>query len=110
MHETVSVWIRLLPVEAVQPGGMIDVEVGELSLAVYNIGGKFYATQSVCTHAYAVLSDGWLDGCTVECPLHGGRFDVPSGRAIAHPAEEDLRTYEVRVVDGQVEALLPDEQ
>jgi nitrite reductase/ring-hydroxylating ferredoxin subunit len=58
--------------------------------------------------AYALLTDGWLDDAVVvECPLHGGQFDVCTGKAICTPAEADLQTYPARIVDGQIEVLLP---
>jgi naphthalene 1,2-dioxygenase system ferredoxin subunit len=71
------------------------------------VDDAFYATDNVCTHAFALLSDGFLDGTVVECPLHGGQFDVTSGAAVLEPAECDLRSYPVRVVDGHIEVLIP---
>ncbi len=109
MQATEATWIVLFTIDAVPPGAMIGVDVGEHRLAVYNVDGRFFATQNVCTHAFAILSDGWLDDAVIECPLHGGRFDVATGRVLCGPAEEDLRTYEVRVVDENVEVRLPDD-
>src|SRR5215213_4540782 len=59
-----------------------DVEqvwVGQLAVAVYKANGQFYATQDVCTHEHAYLSDGVVVDCIVECPFHQGRFDVRPG-------------------------------
>lgn len=71
-------------------------------MAVFNVGGRFYATSDICTHAYAYLSDGYIDGETVECPLHQGLFHIPTGRAMSPPVTENLRTYVTRVEDGAV--------
>ena len=55
-----------------EEGAMKGIELGDLQIAVYNVDGEFYATDNICTHAFALLSDGFLDGDVVECPLHGG--------------------------------------
>src|SRR5689334_9130390 len=50
-------------------------------IAIYNVGGLLYATDDICSHAYAELHEGYLDtdDCTIECPLHGTRFDIRNG-------------------------------
>lgn len=108
MQTTDATWVALFTTDAVAPGQMIGVDVGEHRMAVYNVNGRFFATQNVCTHAFAILSDGWLDDAVIECPLHGGRFEVSTGRVLCGPAEEDLQTFEVRVVYDTVEVRLPD--
>lgn len=106
-EEAGSEWRALALLDEVKPGQMIARELGELRIALYNIDGEIFATDNVCTHAYALLTDGWLDDALVECPLHGGQFNVCTGKAMSAPAEVDLRTYSVRVVDGRVEVLVP---
>lgn len=94
--------IRLCSVGDVPEGTVrrIDVE-GFPPLAVYRIEGHFYATEDRCTHAGASLSEGLVDGDTIECPLHGGAFHIPTGEPTALPCVVPLRTYAVRVVgDG----------
>jgi naphthalene 1,2-dioxygenase ferredoxin component len=59
---------------------VIGVKAGDLGVALYNIEGQLYATHNICTHAHAMLSDGWLDGDVIECPLHGGLFEVKTGK------------------------------
>jgi nitrite reductase/ring-hydroxylating ferredoxin subunit len=102
-----SEWRDLAAVDDVASGQMSAYEVGEIHLALYNIDGTIFATDNVCTHAYALLTDGWLDNNIVECPLHGGQFDVCTGKAVCSPAETDLQTYPVRVTEGRIEVLLP---
>jgi nitrite reductase/ring-hydroxylating ferredoxin subunit len=69
-------------------------------IAVYTIGGRFFATANICTHAYALLSHGFLEDGVIECPIHSGRFDVASGCALGPPVTKNLLTYPVRV-DGE---------
>lgn len=71
------------------------------NVAVFNVDGKFYATQDECTHKQGPLSDGELDGEVVTCPYHGAQFNVCTGKVLRGPAEKDLTTYRV-VVDGAI--------
>jgi naphthalene 1,2-dioxygenase system ferredoxin subunit len=87
-------------------GEMVGVNVQDVPIAVYRVHGTLYATDNVCTHAYALLSDGWLDEAIVECPLHGGQFDVKSGKALGGLVTCNLRVFEVRVVEGVIEIAL----
>ena len=100
-------WQSLIALDQIPPGQMQACEIDERRIAIYNVNGQLFATDNVCTHAYALLTDGWLDDDVIECPLHGGQFNVCTGKAVCEPAEADLRTYPVRVVDGKVEVLLP---
>jgi MocE subfamily Rieske [2Fe-2S] domain protein len=79
-----------------------QVKVGPLAIAIYRAKGEFYATQDLCTHERAYLSDGVVVDCVVECPFHQGRFDVRNGRALGAPVTVPLKTYPVRIVDGRI--------
>ena len=81
------------------PGKMMRVEVAGRRILLANVDGRFYATADTCTHEDASLSGGSLRGELVKCPLHGSRFSVRTGQVMEEPAEEDLKTYPVRV-DG----------
>jgi naphthalene 1,2-dioxygenase ferredoxin component len=72
------------------------------AVAMYSVDGVVYATDNVCTHGHARLCDGFLDGHEIECPLHQGKFDVRSGKAMCEPLTEDIQTYQVKVEDGTV--------
>jgi nitrite reductase/ring-hydroxylating ferredoxin subunit len=73
-----------------------DVE-GLPALAVYNVGGDFYVTTDCCTHMEASLAEGTLDGDVIECPFHGGAFNVRTGEVVARPPTRPLPTYDARV-------------
>ena len=84
------------------PGSVRRFEVEGQAVAVYNIDGRFYATSDRCTHGNASLSEGLLEGETIECDLHFGGFHVPTGKPVAPPCFEPLQTYPVVVLDGVV--------
>ena len=87
-------------------GEVLGVEIGDKSIALYNVGGAIHATDNICTHAFALLSDGWLDGDCIECPLHAGRFDVKTGKALGPPVDEDIKVYPVRIVGDDIQVML----
>ena len=99
-------WVRAAAPSDLAEGEVIGVEVAGHSIALYDADGNLFATDNICTHAYARLSDGWLDGEVIECPLHAARFDIRSGKVLDPPATEDLKTYPVRIVDGEIEVRL----
>jgi 3-phenylpropionate/trans-cinnamate dioxygenase ferredoxin subunit len=97
-------------------GRMKAIRIEGTGVVVYHLEDGFYATQSACTHMFAPLSRGKVvDGCQVQCPLHRARFDIRSGAVIewanfppgvqllnAVRGEKALKTYDVRVVKGEV--------
>ena len=86
----------------IPPGSVKSFDVGEETVAVYNIDGAFYATDGICTHAFADLGDGILEGDVIECTLHFGAFNVKTGKAVQAPCFLDLKTFKTEVKDGQV--------
>lgn len=101
--EDLNSWITVAARSLIPPNTIVDVKAGDLELAIYNIDGTFYATDVFCTHANARLSEGFLDGDIVECPLHGGRFEVKTGKGLGAPVPCDLRVYEVRVSGDDIQ-------
>jgi len=99
-------WVRAAARSDLAEGEVIGVEVAGRPIALYDADGNLFATDNICTHAYACLSDGWLDGEVIECPLHAARFDIRSGKVLDPPATEDLKTYPVRIVDGEIQVRL----
>jgi len=96
-------WVRVAAVSDVAEGQVHAVRVDGREIAVYHLpGGEFRATDNICTHEYAQLSDGWLENGAIECPLHAARFDIRTGKALCAPAEEDLKVFEIRVEGGDL--------
>jgi nitrite reductase/ring-hydroxylating ferredoxin subunit len=77
---------------------------GRPPLALFNVGGEFFVTDDVCTHGMASLAEGFVEDGIVECPWHGGAFDVRPGAAVRHPCVVALRCYAVEVRDGAIYA------
>ena len=85
-----------------------ELEPGEVRridsppIAVFNVEGALLAISDICTHAEASLSEGQVDGQTVECPLHGACFDLRTGEALTPPATEPVQTFAVILQDEEV--------
>ena len=99
-------WVKAADRSALPEGEVIGVIVGGHEIALYEMDGAIFATDDICTHAYAKLSDGWPDKGEIECPLHAGRFDIKTGAATAPPCTEPIRSYPVRLVDGEIQVKL----
>ncbi|HET9108765.1 MAG TPA: non-heme iron oxygenase ferredoxin subunit [Steroidobacteraceae bacterium] len=84
-------------------GSMLEVTVGPRSILLCHTREGWFATDNVCTHAYAKLSEGRLRKTRLICPLHGGAFDCRTGAAIGSPATAPLATYAVRIAGENVE-------
>jgi 3-phenylpropionate/trans-cinnamate dioxygenase ferredoxin subunit len=91
--------------EDIPLGEAVRVEAGlgsEVPIAVFNVDGELFAIDDTCTHQDASLADGWVEGCSVECPLHAACFDLRTGMPSGPPARTPVRTHEVVVTDGLV--------
>jgi nitrite reductase/ring-hydroxylating ferredoxin subunit len=96
-------WVRVAALVEVPEGNMLAVEVAGEPIALYNLGDdEICATHNICTHETACLTEGWLDGCIVECPLHAGQFNVRTGEGMGPPIERNIAVYPVRVEAGEI--------
>src|ERR1700761_1655082 len=100
-------WQRAASLHSIPQGGVIGVKLDGLPLALYRLEGNVYATHGVCTHALALLSEGFVEDGKVECPLHQGVFDIRTGKALCAPLTRDLQTFAVRV-EGEDVFVDPD--
>lgn len=99
-------WVSVGKAADLAPGAMLAAEIKDRNIAVYHIEGAFYATDNECTHAYALLTDGTIDGDVIECPLHGGAFEIKTGKGLGAPIFCDLKCYPTRVQDGDLQVLI----
>jgi nitrite reductase/ring-hydroxylating ferredoxin subunit len=90
-------WHEVSKTADVPEGEALQVRVGNQPIAIYRINGQFYATQDICTHAHAHLTDGYVEGDCVECPLHAGIFHIPTGKPVGGPVQIPLKVYPVKV-------------
>lgn len=96
-------WHKVAQREEIPEDKAIEVRLGKRQIALYNYEGKIYATDNICTHAYACLHEGYFDDGTIECPLHQGVFDIITGEPLEGPVDEPLETFEVKVEeDGSI--------
>ncbi len=89
------------------PGSCKGVEVSGQQIALFNIGGTFYAIGNACTHRGGSLSEGTLEGTTITCPLHGATFEVKTGKNLTPPAPGEVPSYTVRIEGTQVQVEIP---
>jgi nitrite reductase/ring-hydroxylating ferredoxin subunit len=99
-------WVKIAELSQLGDGEMIGAEICDRYVAAYKIDGALYATSGLCTHAFALLSDGFLENHVVECPLHGYCFDVRTGKSIGSARAPDLEVYPVRAHGGDVEVQI----
>jgi len=110
MNDTPSgKWYRAASTSEIEDDDVLGVVVGdhgEHEVALYKIQGSYFATADRCTHQTARLSDGLVIDDCIECPLHQGRFHVPTGRAKSAPVSIHLKTYPTKVEQGAVFVLI----
>ena len=95
--------MRVSSVADVPPGEVRVFEANGGSICLANVAGRFFAIDNVCTHDGGTLGEGILVGDAVECPRHGARFQVETGRVLALPAVMPVRSYPVRIEADAVE-------
>jgi 3-phenylpropionate/trans-cinnamate dioxygenase ferredoxin component len=84
------------------PGQGKLVEVNHKCIALFNVGGRYYAIDDMCPHRGAPLSEGEIEGATVVCPWHGAIFDMATGEVTRPPAALGVATYDVRVEGEEI--------
>ena len=99
--------IRVCSTDDIPKGSAISVDINGLPVAlVHTDDDSFYAVYDECSHASVALSEGEIEGCTLECWLHGSRFDLRTGEPTGLPAIEPVPTYPVEIRDGAVYVTL----
>jgi 3-phenylpropionate/trans-cinnamate dioxygenase ferredoxin subunit len=94
---------KVASVDAIAKGATLAVDVDGTPVAlVHAEDDQFYAVYDECSHAAVALSEGEVDGCTLECWLHGSRFDLRTGRPTGLPATEPVPVYPVEIRDGEI--------
>jgi 3-phenylpropionate/trans-cinnamate dioxygenase ferredoxin component len=104
-----SSFVKVTSRRELAPGGKKLAEVAGRPIALFNVDGKFYAVDDVCTHDGGPLAEGQLTGCEIMCPRHGARFDVRTGQALCMPAVEPVTVHATEVRGDDVYVALSDE-
>lgn len=98
-----SEWVTVGRTEELAPGRWRVVDVDGAQIAVFNLGGQYYAIADVCTHDAGQLTGGTVEGDQITCPRHGARFCIRTGAALSAPAYEPTATFPTRVENGEVQ-------
>ena len=97
---------RVCKVSDIPDGGKTVVEVGDRLVALFHVGGKFWAIDDLCTHDGGPLGEGEVFDHEIECPRHGARFDLRTGEVVALPAMFPIKTFPVRVEGENIQVAL----
>ena len=96
-------WLDVASTQELAPGFRRVIDMDWVAVAVFNLGGEYFAIQDICPHDGGELANGELEGEVSICPRHGARFSIRTGTVLGPPAYEDVRTYSVRVFEGKVQ-------
>jgi len=98
-----SDWVTVARVDELVPGTRRLVDVDGAQIVVFNLDGKYYAIEDVCTHDGGQLTGGEVEGDQIVCPRHGARFCIRTGAALTAPAYEPTATFPVRIENGEIQ-------
>jgi len=88
---------------AVEEGAVAPFQASGFPVALFKIEGQFFALHDLCSHGAARLSEGFVEGACVECPLHQGLVEIATGQPKSAPITDPVRSLPVRIVAGRVE-------
>jgi nitrite reductase/ring-hydroxylating ferredoxin subunit len=97
-------WVKACEEKSLKNGDLLDFDYGDKKILLARAGGKVFATDRICTHAYADLSTGIMneEEKTITCPLHLSVFKLDTGVPQNLPAEEPIKTYKVKIQDEAI--------
>jgi glycine betaine catabolism B len=95
-------FVKAANVKDIQTSQMKEVEVNGEKICLANVEGKYYAIGNICTHLGGPLAQGKLEGYEVQCPWHGSRFDIRTGRVTRPPAMRSEPTYEIKIENDNI--------
>ena len=99
---TAAGFVRVCKAGDIPDPGRQVFEIEDRYVVVFHQDGRFYAIDDLCTHDGGPLGEGRLDGCTIVCPRHGGKFDIRDGRVLGMPAVCNTPSHEVKIEAGEV--------
>lgn len=99
-------FISIAKTSEIGPGEREVFEIDGLYIAIFNVGGTYYCIEDVCTHDDGPLAEGDLHGFEIECPRHGARFDIRTGKVLSMPAVVDVPWFPVRVEGDDIQVDL----
>ena len=107
-HPMNKQYVTVAKLSELEPGTCRSIELRQIGLALFNVNGEIFALDNTCPHAGGPLGEGDLEGDIVKCPWHGWKFNVRTGQRIRNPGQEwTVQSYEVRIIDGAIQVLVP---
>ncbi len=101
-----AAFVKVGTTSELAPGEAKEMEVNGKTIALFNLGGSYYAIDNTCTHRGGPLSEGDVEGQVVTCPWHGAKFNITSGEVLGPPARAGVASYSIRVTGSDVEVEL----
>ena len=98
-----SDYVAVAKTSDIAPDTVKVFDIDGRAVGVANVAGQFYAFADVCTHDDGPVAEGELDGCAIECPRHGARFDVSTGAVLSMPAVTPLPVYDLKIVGDEIQ-------
>jgi 3-phenylpropionate/trans-cinnamate dioxygenase ferredoxin subunit len=101
-----TAWHRVAAEDDLEPDVPFVTRIGEIQMAIIRLTDGIFAVNDVCSHGYALLSEGFCEDGKLECPLHQACFDIRTGQALSAPATAAIVTYPVKCDDGNVFVMI----
>jgi 3-phenylpropionate/trans-cinnamate dioxygenase ferredoxin component len=103
MNDVKTDFVTVASTDEIKPGERLVIEFGRTWVAIFNVDGKYYAIEDLCTHDDGPLAEGVLRGCVIECPRHGATFDITTGKVLSAPALVNVPAYDVQVQGNDIQ-------
>lgn len=103
-------YVTVASIDELADGERLIFAIDNLAVALFNLGGQYYAIADLCSHDDGPVAEGELEGLEIACPRHGARFNMETGEALSLPAVVDIPAYPVRVVGDDIQIGLPLEE
>ena len=100
--ETAESFVRVAALSELEPDSPVRVVVGGVPVSLVHTAGQVFAINDICSHANVSLSEGEVDGCSIECWLHGSSFDLRTGKPSGLPATRPVPVYPVKIEGDDV--------
>ena len=102
-------WVAVCQVSEIDEYMPKSVDLGETKIGIFQVADHYFAIENICPHAYALLTEGFVEDGTVECPLHEAIFNIQTGVLQSGPGCRNLLTYPVKVEEGMIKVSLESE-
>lgn len=96
-------WVDVAIVGEIDDQGCKIIEIDNTPIAIFNLGGLYFAIEDNCPHQHLPLADGLVENNTITCPYHGAVFNIKTGAVMAPPACDNLHTYPAQVIDDKIQ-------